>query len=70
MFVFEYNQDMNKAAQAKQAVIRNGGYCPTKKEHTINNRCVCKQFRDSITEGLCDCGLYYKRLLKEESEEE
>ena len=68
MLRIEYNPDVKKAVEMQQKVRQNSGYCPNKPEHTINTRCMCKEFRDRITEGLCDCGLYYKRKIKDDNE--
>lgn len=41
----------------KKRIKQNNGYCPNKTDRNPDNKCPCKQFRDS---GECDCGLYVK----------
>lgn len=38
----------------------NDGYCPCKVSKTPETKCMCKEFRDQTTPGLCHCGLYEK----------
>lgn len=45
----------------KQAVKDNNGYCPCRLEHTPDNICMCKEFRNQIANkvlGECHCGMY------------
>ncbi len=48
----------------KEGLERTGGYCPCRREHTEEYRCMCKEFREQIKdpefEGFCHCMLYYK----------
>ena len=50
----------------REGLKRTGGYCPCRLEHTEENRCMCQEFKDQITdpdyEGYCHCMLYYKSL--------
>ena len=44
----------------KKLVDDNGGYCPCAVFKTQDTRCVCKEFREQNTPGLCHCGRYEK----------
>lgn len=45
-------------------VIENDGYCPCAIVKTPDTSCMCKEFREQETDGLCHCGLYYKKVVK------
>lgn len=59
-----YNTDENMVKMIKEGLEKTGGYCPCRREHTPENKCMCKEFRDQIAdpdfEGFCHCMLYYK----------
>ena len=38
----------------------NDGYCPCRLSKTDDNKCLCKEFRESNEVGECHCGLYMK----------
>ena len=44
----------------KILVDKNGGYCPCAVQKTPDTRCICKEFREKDTPGLCHCGRYEK----------
>ena len=58
------NEDAELVAKLRNAMAKNGGYCPCRILHTPENRCICKEFRDQIADpeftGFCHCKLYYK----------
>lgn len=58
------NDNAEIVAKIKEGLQRTGGYCPCRLQHTEENRCMCKEFRDQIAdpnfEGFCHCMLYYK----------
>ncbi len=58
------NENKEIADAVKEGLKRTGGYCPCRREHTEENRCMCKEFREQIAdpefEGYCHCMLYYK----------
>ena len=56
------NMDIEK--EIKEAIKKNGGYCPCQLEMTEDTKCMCKSFRDQ-TEGECHCGLYKKVIVGE-----
>lgn len=50
----------------KALVEKNDGYCPCAVQKTPDTRCICKEFREQYTPGLCHCGRYGK-FFEEES---
>lgn len=54
------NPDKDKAAEVQQAVKDNGGYCPCQFVKNPDTKCMCKEFREQTTPGLCHCQLYLK----------
>ena len=61
-----FNPDEKVVALIQEGLKRTGGYCPCKREHTEDNKCMCKEFREQIKdpsyEGFCHCMLYYKSI--------
>lgn len=59
-----FNPDEEMVRVVKEGLEQTGGYCPCRREHTEENKCMCKEFRDQIAdpsfEGFCHCMLYYK----------
>lgn len=60
MLKIKLNEDNAVVEEIKQALKNNEGYCPCRILRTPDNKCMCKEFRDQQTEGLCHCGLYRK----------
>ena len=60
----KFNPDEEIVKIVKEGLEKTGGYCPCKREHTEENRCMCREFREQIAdpefEGYCHCMLYYK----------
>ena len=58
------NPDEKIVAAIKEGLKKTGGYCPCRREHTEENKCICSEFRNQIAdpdfEGFCHCMLYYK----------
>ncbi|MDD3947358.1 MAG: ferredoxin-thioredoxin reductase catalytic domain-containing protein [Clostridia bacterium] len=58
------NEDKKIVDMLKTRMETNGGYCPCRRDHTEDTKCMCKEFRDQIAdpdyEGYCHCMLYYK----------
>lgn len=48
----------------RMKVRENNGWCwsPNLAEKCKENRCMCKKFRFMDKEGLCDCGIFEKKL--------
>lgn len=59
-----FNEDEKIVKMIKEGLKKTGGYCPCKLEHSEDNKCMCKEFREQIKdvnfEGYCHCMLYYK----------
>lgn len=51
------NPDTEFVKNLKKRIKDNGGYCPCKIQKTRENKCPCRQYRDTQD---CDCGLYIK----------
>lgn len=60
MLKIKLNEDNAVVEEIRQALKNNEGYCPCRILRTPDNKCMCKEFRDQQTEGLCHCGLYRK----------
>ena len=58
------NPDEEIVKTVKEGLVRTGGYCPCRLNHTPDTLCPCREFRDQIAdpnyEGYCHCMLYYK----------
>ena len=58
------NEDQEMVKMIREGLKKTGGYCPCRLEHTEENKCICKEFRDQIADpsykGYCHCMLYYK----------
>ncbi len=58
------NPDKDVVAAIKEGLKKTGGYCPCRVQHTEENKCICKEFREQMNdpefEGFCHCMLYYK----------
>ena len=58
------NPDENIVKTIREGLVRTGGYCPCKLQHTEENICMCDEFKAQIAdpdfEGYCHCMLYYK----------
>ena len=59
-----FNEDKELVSAIQEGLKRTGGYCPCRLERTEENKCMCQEFKDQITdpdfEGYCHCMLYYK----------
>lgn len=54
------NSDKEKVASIREALRENGGYCPCSFIKSEDTKCMCKEFREQETPGLCHCQLYEK----------
>lgn len=55
------NPDKDYVEKVRDKLKSNSGYCPCRIEKTDDTKCMCKEFRDSISSGkfgMCHCGLY------------
>ena len=57
----EINKNEEIVKEIRQALKNNDGYCPCKIEHLSENRCMCRDFVETVPVGeYCHCGLYKK----------
>ncbi len=58
------NPDESIVKMVKDGLAAKGGYCPCRLEMTEENKCMCQEFRNQVSdpdfEGYCHCMLYYK----------
>lgn len=54
MRIVEVNKDIRKL------VIENNGYCPCTVVKNEDTKCICKEFMQQETPGLCHCGRFEK----------
>ena len=58
------NPNEKIVAMIKDGLQKKNGYCPCRLEIIPENKCICKEFREQMTdpdfEGFCHCRLYYK----------
>lgn len=54
------SKDKEHVAQIRRALKDNLGYCPCSFERSKDTKCMCREFREQNTPGLCHCGLYEK----------
>ena len=55
------NDDTNLVNKIKEKLKANDGYCPCVLTKRPEDRCMCKNFRQQISQGIegeCHCGLY------------
>ena len=64
-FQVEFNPNWTKGqiGTYKEKIKKNSNYCPKCIVRERDTKCMCKKFRDQNYEGLCPCGLYYKRKI-------
>ena len=46
------NEDAGLVEKLRNAMAKNGGFCPCRIRHTPENMCICKEFREQIAD-LC-----------------
>lgn len=60
------NPDQEIVRTVREGLKAKGGYCPCRIGQDEDNKCMCREFREQITdpefEGYCHCMLYYKSL--------
>lgn len=60
MLKVQLNKDEEYVREIKDALKENQGYCPCMLIKSEDTKCMCKEFREQTTPGLCHCGLYEK----------
>lgn len=63
-FKVRKNPDNTFVKEMMEKIKENDGYCPCKLEKSPDTKCMCKEFREQVTEGYCHCGLYYKEEIE------
>lgn len=58
------NPNITTVTEVRRALAKNDGYCPCRLNRTPDTKCICKEFREQNTEGMCHCGLYIKEEIK------
>lgn len=58
------NPDNTFVKEMMEKIKENDGYCPCKLEKSPDTKCMCKEFREQVTEDYCHCGLYYKEEME------
>lgn len=58
------NPNRDIVGALEKAMLKNGGYCPCRLQHTPDTLCPCREFRGQIEDpafsGFCHCHLYFK----------
>lgn len=52
--IVEINPDVRKL------VADNNGYCPCTVIKNEDTKCMCKEFKEQTTTGICHCGRFEK----------
>lgn len=59
-----FNEDAEMVKIIKEGLKKKNGYCPCRMEMKEEYKCICKEFKEQISdpdfEGYCHCMLYYK----------
>ena len=53
--------NVSYAKEIRQKLKENDGYCPCRINKTPDTKCMCREFREQIENGIsgeCHCGLY------------
>lgn len=54
------SKDKEHVAAIRKALKENLGYCPCSFVKSPDTKCMCREFKERKTPGLCHCGLYEK----------
>lgn len=58
------NPDSGYVAKLRGVMAKNGGYCPCRIQRIPENICICREFKEQMTDpefkGYCHCKLYCK----------
>ena len=63
------NPDKEHVAEVRKALKENEGYCPCAVTKNADTKCICKDFREQMNQGVsgkCNCGLYVCEMGGEE----
>ena len=53
------NDDIETVNEIREA-LKKDKHCPCRIQKTADTICMCKEFREQNTPGVCHCGLYKK----------
>lgn len=59
--MIKLNPNDEQVNAVRKALKENGGYCPCAVFKNDDTKCMCKEFREQIVQGIsgkCHCGLY------------
>lgn len=59
--MIKLNPDDEVVKEVRKAIKENGGYCPCAIFKNEDTKCICKDFREQLLQGIsgkCHCGLY------------
>ena len=48
MAKFRLNDDKELVAKIREGLKATGGYCPCRLQHTPENLCICKEFKEQL----------------------
>lgn len=60
------NDDIDLVNKIKEKLKANDGYCPCVLTKRPEDKCMCKNFREQISQGIegeCHCGLYVAKSI-------
>lgn len=55
------NPNKGLVKEIREELEKSKGFCPCRLDKTPGTKCMCKEFRDQIKQGIegeCHCGLY------------
>lgn len=61
MIKIRYNSDENLVKEIMQKVKDNNGHCACAISFNEDNKCMCKEFKQQVKDGVvgeCHCGLF------------
>ena len=61
-FIILPNPDFVFRKSIEEKIKNNNGYCITALKPTEETQCICKEFKEQKSCGLCRCGQFYKTL--------
>ena len=58
------NENQDVVNTVREGLKRTGGYCPCRIQRIPENICICREFKEQMTDpefkGYCHCKLYCK----------
>ena len=59
------NENKEIVNKIRQKIKERNGHCPCSIFENDDTICMCKDFREQATEGLCHCKLYKKVIVED-----